>query len=421
MAGQYLEFLGGFTSGTYTDGVSTSTQQLTHTNTGPGLPGSRKGDMDAGAFPDAILISENGNSIVQVSSVDSTNTIGYALLAGTTNVDVQADFAAPQKYRVVFKGGTTYTSSEWTHYNGGGSFPFAGGVQPYDEVCGDLTTGDWVDGVDTVTQRITSVGSVTNGTYEDQLIALINNEMFCISETGGAVIQLASLDTKHTFFYDLIAGTTDANVQSYFSNDNTFRFVLKDEHVNSEWTYYNNGGTYPYVAPPPLTEYTRYRFRFSDLQGGTTHSNVAMAEVELRVTLGGVDETSNTGGTATAHHNIGASFVPAKAVDDDDATMWNGNSSAVDLAAGDVWWEFELNSTLTIVQYTVTARESFLDDSPIGWEILGWNGADWDILGTVTGEADWSGSETRTFLTNLTVAPTAGGTVAISVNYLYVE
>ncbi len=247
MAGQYLEFLGGFTSGDYTDGVNTTTQQMTHTNN-VGDPGSRKGDMDAGAFPEAIFISENGNSIVQVVGVDSTNTIEYALLAGTTNVDVQANFSATQKYRVLFKGGLDYTSSEWTHYDSGGSFPFAGGVPPYDEVAGDLTTGDWIKGVDTVTQRISAEGDVAapDGSFTDQLLILINADMFCISETGGAVIQLLSLDTKHTFFYGLIDGTTDANVQTYFSNDNTFRFVLKDTDTESEWYYYDNGGSYPF-------------------------------------------------------------------------------------------------------------------------------------------------------------------------------
>lgn len=248
MGGQYLESAGGYTSGGYVDGINTGSQQITHTNN-VGDPGTRKGTMDNGAMGEAIWISENGNSIVQVVSVDSSNTIEYALLAGTTNTDVQDDFAYPQKYRTLFKGGLDYTSSEWTHYDGGGSFPFAGGVQPYDEVCGDLSTGDWTDGVDTSTQRLTSVGDVSgiDGSFTDQLIAVINNEMFCISETGGAVVQVDSLfGDKHTFYYNLIDGTTDANVQTYFSSANALRFVLKDTDTESEWYYYDNGGSYPF-------------------------------------------------------------------------------------------------------------------------------------------------------------------------------
>lgn len=67
-----------------------------------------------------------------------------------------------------------------------------------------------------------------------------------------------------------------------------------------------------------------WRILIDNVQGGSGHTNVAIAEMQMRVSAGGVDQC--TGGTATASGDIGASFAAAKAFDDDAATMWNSGT-----------------------------------------------------------------------------------------------
>lgn len=136
---------------------------------------------------------------------------------------------------------------------------------------------------------------------------------------------------------------------------------------------------------------TRYRLLFDNTQGGTSHSNVTMVEIEIRSSNGGVDETTNTGGTASASGNIGAE-VASKAIDDDTGTMWN-----CAFTAGSTWWEFEFDSDVTIVEYAITTRASYLNDSPTEWRFQSHNGTTWDTLVDETTGADWTSLETRTF------------------------
>lgn len=151
---------------------------------------------------------------------------------------------------------------------------------------------------------------------------------------------------------------------------------------------------------------TRIRFVIDNVQGGVSHSNVAIAELELRSIVSGVDETTNTGGTATASGNIGSSFVASKAIDDNTATMWNSG-----FTAGSTWWEFEFSSSINVVEYTITSRSSFLNDCPTEWLVQVHNGVDWQTMNDQDTPADWSATETRTFNADtlgLIISPASG-------------
>ena len=140
-----------------------------------------------------------------------------------------------------------------------------------------------------------------------------------------------------------------------------------------------------------MANVTKIRFLIDNVQGGVSHTNVAIAEVELRSSVGGVDETTNTGGTATASNWLD-DYVPSNAVDDDNATMWNAP-----LTCGTTWWAFEPTSSIDLVEYTITSRASYLDDSPTEWRLQYWNGSAWILLDDESTTADWTGNEKRTF------------------------
>lgn len=138
---------------------------------------------------------------------------------------------------------------------------------------------------------------------------------------------------------------------------------------------------------------TKWRILVDNVQGGVGHSNVAIAEMEYRVTAGGADQA--TGGTATASGDIGAGFTADKAFDDTNSTMWN---SATPIGA---WLQYEFASALDIVEYTVRARhDGFLNDSPVSWRLQYWNGSTWvtaDTVEAIAGQAAWTASEQRTY------------------------
>lgn len=157
-----------------------------------------------------------------------------------------------------------------------------------------------------------------------------------------------------------------------------------------------------------------YRFVFTDLQGGTSHSNVALAEIEMHLSNGGSDITGVAENSTSAHHSIGAEFPTYAAIDDDDTTMWNGSSTSTLLSAGGVWWRIDFTDDQEIIEYVFTSRSSYLDDTPIEWEVQRWNGTSWDILETESTTADWTASESRTFSIVLPVIlPAGAGTYSI--------
>lgn len=134
---------------------------------------------------------------------------------------------------------------------------------------------------------------------------------------------------------------------------------------------------------------TKVKFVFKTLIGST---NVSVAEFEVKDSVEGSDLCS--GGTATSRSSIGAGYVASKAVDDDNATMWNEA-----FIADSSWWAYEFTSAVDLLEYTIRARSSYLNDSPTSWDIYIWDSDedDWIFLGSESTSADWTASEIRTF------------------------
>lgn len=241
MAGQALELLGNFTSGDWDKGVNTTADQITYVTEGT------RATLLTTAYNDAIAISEDGSAIIQLPSMASTNTANYVALAGTTDGQIQTAFEWPNNHRIIFK--TIETDTEWFHYDNGGTFPYNGGVQTFDEFLGDYSVPDWDLGVDTVAQEVTffPAAATVEGSLYRRVVPVINNEMICISETNNIVIQQSVSSTLDKFHYDLLDGATNVEVQTNFESPNRFRIILKDTDPASEWFYYDAGGAFPFV------------------------------------------------------------------------------------------------------------------------------------------------------------------------------
>lgn len=135
---------------------------------------------------------------------------------------------------------------------------------------------------------------------------------------------------------------------------------------------------------------TRYRFLITARSGGEGGSNISMAEVQMRSSVGGVDETSNTGGTASAHHFLNATYAPSKAVDDSVNNQWNGAYQM-----DPVWWAFEFVSDVDIVEYVITSYAGA--ECMSAWDFQSHNGDDWETIYSESTTPDWGTKESRVF------------------------
>lgn len=151
------------------------------------------------------------------------------------------------------------------------------------------------------------------------------------------------------------------------------------------------GGTLgaPYV--PSAGEYQFYRILVTETQAEST--NVAIAEMEFRTSIGGANITL-TG--ADASGDIGGSYVASMAIDDNANTMWNSAYTA-----GVSWWSVSVGQPKVIAEYTMMCRHdntAWLGDTPIRWTVQGSNdNTTWTNLKDET-TGTWSTlSEVRTF------------------------
>lgn len=138
---------------------------------------------------------------------------------------------------------------------------------------------------------------------------------------------------------------------------------------------------------------TPIRFVFTNSAGGPTFY-VGIAEIELRSTVGGVDETTNTGGTASGSGLYGRE--PYYAHDDNTDSFWQSYQVAT--------WQFDFDSSVSIVEYSFTVHET--DMAPIEWYIQTYDGSDWVTVKNQTTTNDWAEDETRVF--NLFAEPGTG-------------
>lgn len=133
----------------------------------------------------------------------------------------------------------------------------------------------------------------------------------------------------------------------------------------------------------------RYWRIYVTASNGTTWHQIG-AELELRQSIGGADESSV--GTASASGQISNDYAASKAFDNTAGTMWNAPA-----ATGRLQFAFATNRE--VVEYTVAARnDGFLTDTPKNWTFeYSDNGTSWSTAHTVTNATGWSLGEVRTY------------------------
>lgn len=159
-----------------------------------------------------------------------------------------------------------------------------------------------------------------------------------------------------------------------------------------------------YTQPKPYKQFqakyspaiSKYRFVFSDVQSASD-TYVSFAEMEMRQVQDGVDETSNTGGTATASSYYSASYVPAYVVDNNAATLWiTADANPISTLP---WWQFDFNAAIKVIEYSMTSRNDTGIYSPTAWKVQGYDD-DNSAFRTIKDEVsdpDWTAGEVRKF------------------------
>jgi hypothetical protein len=143
----------------------------------------------------------------------------------------------------------------------------------------------------------------------------------------------------------------------------------------------------PFVAAPSGTAHTYWRINVTANAGDTNY--LAIAEVEMRATVGGADECS--GGTATASSSS-AGFEADKAFDNDAATRWSTPTPGMTTG----WLQYQFASPVDVTEYTIQAHPSTPARSPKNWTLeYSDDGTDWTVTDTRTNEANWADGETR--------------------------
>lgn len=142
----------------------------------------------------------------------------------------------------------------------------------------------------------------------------------------------------------------------------------------------------------PESGYRFYRLNIADNNGRST---VNIAEVQVRSSVGGDDETVAGAGFASSVSGTSTAFDGNKAFDDDAATFW---STANLVTAATLATDLGTGREITAAQYTIRARADANNGSPKDWTFEGSNDLEtWDVLDTVTGETGWANGETRTY------------------------
>lgn len=137
-----------------------------------------------------------------------------------------------------------------------------------------------------------------------------------------------------------------------------------------------------------MSAHLYWRLNFSANNGAP--SNVALAELALHTTVGGVNQA--TGGTASATNALGG-YPAAYAFDGNPSTLWDAYTGPP------VWLAYQLPSPLSIVEYVVTYRnDAVYPDAPKAWTFeYSDDGTNWTVAATVTGQTNWTLGQSRTF------------------------
>lgn len=119
-------------------------------------------------------------------------------------------------------------------------------------------------------------------------------------------------------------------------------------------------------------------------------SFLAIAEIEMRATVGGADQCS--GGTASASASDGAS-PPGNAVDNNNTTRWSTPSGTT---TG--WWKYDFGSAVEVVEYVIRAHPSTGGRSPKNWTLeYSDDDSTWTVADTRAALAYWGNGQARGF------------------------
>jgi hypothetical protein len=135
-----------------------------------------------------------------------------------------------------------------------------------------------------------------------------------------------------------------------------------------------------------MAAHTYWRFSWATSNGG---GNIALAEVELRTSVGGADAA--TGGTAGGT-NVNGSFPAANAFDDNSSTDYQSSAVVSTLS-------YQFGSAVDIVEYAFKAAASLnVNLAPNVWTLeYSDDGAAWTPAARSTGQSSWTASEQRVF------------------------
>ena len=109
----------------------------------------------------------------------------------------------------------------------------------------------------------------------------------------------------------------------------------------------------------------------------------------MRTSNGGADQCE--GGTPSASQS-GMFTPPEDAFDNTWSTRWGTSTGIV---TG--WLEYEFTSPKDIIEYTLWAGSVNGTSNPNSWTLEYWDGEQWVVAHTVTGESAWGTGESRTF------------------------
>lgn len=153
------------------------------------------------------------------------------------------------------------------------------------------------------------------------------------------------------------------------------------------------------AAPiPALSPHRHWRVKcFGDNSG--SGAAIAIAELELRGSVGGADLT----GSGTASASNASNGAASNAFDGDAGTFWATNTDAVSWIA----YDFGAGNDVTIYEIAITARASTnQDQSPsVGYVEHSDDGSNWTPAWPFAIESNWSGGGQKVF-----ARPTAGPT-----------
>jgi hypothetical protein len=148
-------------------------------------------------------------------------------------------------------------------------------------------------------------------------------------------------------------------------------------------------------SKPSAVDARYWRLRPDTIQSGG--QVMGCAEMEMRATAGGVDQTGS--GTAIARTSFSGSFLPANAFDNNVSTEWSGANAVSGVVQSDwLGYDFGAGATKSIQQIVYTARASgAVNQAPLsGWIESSPDGVNWLSRWTFAG-LSWSPGSTNTF------------------------